>query len=72
MVIVVLHRNLTRDTGCAHRLFQSVECPCLTSGEQAVDDTGQVAGHRLNGFGAAQPGTKVPVTGAEITVAAQQ
>ena len=44
------------------RSFRSAINPCLTFGEQAVDDTGQVAGHRLNGFGAAQPGgAKIPI-----------
>ena len=56
----------------ALEVFGSAIDPCLTFGEQAVDDTGQVAGHGLNGFGAAKPGTKIPVAGAEITVAAQQ
>ena len=40
-------------------LLGSAIDPCLAFGEEAVDDTGQVACHRLNCFGAAKPGSSV-------------
>src|ERR1039457_6402785 len=53
-------------------LLGSAIAPCLAFGEEAVDDTGQVACHRLDCFGGAKPCAKIPVARTQVAVAAQQ
>jgi hypothetical protein len=52
-------------------LFGCAINPCLAFGEKAVDDAGQVACHRLDCFGGAQPCAKIPVARTQVAVAAE-
>ena len=54
------------------KLFGSPVHPFLSFGKQSVDDTGEVARHRLDGFGCPQPHAQIPEARAQVTVAAKQ